>query len=420
MSNVVVGLDIGTCFVRAVIGIVHEDSSIEIVDVAKRPSMGLLRNGAIVNIEATSKCICDVIDDAEQNSGLEASSVIVGIGGVQIESINSKGVVAISSYGKKERAVTQEDVERVIECANSIHFPSDRKLLHLIPQTYYVDKTDIGKDPIGNIACKLEAEVHIITASATSVANITRCVGQTMYTLNEVMLKTLACSDSVMLDDEKKLGSVLIDIGGGTTDVIVIVNDAPICTCSIPVGGNMVTSDISIVKGLPTSIAEKIKLEGGCCWLPMVETHDEEVIIPGFGSRGSELTSKVELCSIIEPRMKEIFEMVRKEIKQKLSGVQFSGSIILTGGGSEIPGAVELAEAVFRTSSVRLGFPQGYGGLEEKYRYPEWATAVGLILSQKRYAEADEKRNHKSKRKTFETDENKKEGVLAKFMRKFF
>ena len=184
MSNVVVGLDIGTCFVRAVIGIVHEDNSVEIVDVAKRPSMGLLRNGAIVNIEATSKCISEVIDDAEQNSGLEASSVIVGIGGVQIESINSKGVVAISSYGKKERAVTQEDVERVIECANSIHFPSDRKLLHLIPQTYYVDKTDIGKNPIGNIACKLEAEVHIITASATSVANITRCVGQTMYTLN--------------------------------------------------------------------------------------------------------------------------------------------------------------------------------------------------------------------------------------------
>lgn len=421
LSSVVAGLDIGTCFVRAVIGIIHYDNSVEIVDLAKKPSSGLLRNGTIVNIEATTKCITEVIDEAEQNSGLEASSVVVGIGGVQIESINSKGVVAISSYGKKERAVTQEDVERVIECAKSIHFPSDRKMIHLIPQTFYVDKSDVGKNPIGNIACKLEAEVNIITASVTSVSNITRCIEQTPYTLDEVCLKTLACTDAVMIEDERKLGSVLIDIGGGTTDAIVIVNDAPICACSVRVGGNAVTNDISIVKGIPTAIAEKIKLEGGCCWLPIVEQHDEDVIIPGFGSRGSELTSKLELCQIIEPRMKEILEMVRNEIKQKLSGVQFSGSIILTGGGAQIPGAVELAEAVFGTSSVRLGIPQALGGMEDKYRYPEWATAVGLLLARKEIPEPEENRRGKAKKKTLGNHDNDgKESVLTKIMRAFF
>lgn len=422
MSSVVAGLDIGTCFVRAVIGIIHDDNSVELVDVAKKPSSGLLRNGTIVNIEAATKAITDVIDEAEQNSGLEAESVVVGIGGVQIESINSKGVVAISSYGKKERAVTQEDVARVIECANSIHFPSDRKLIHLIPQTYYVDKSDVGKNPVGNIACKLEVDVNIITASSTQISNITRCIEQTSYTLDEVVLKTLACTDAVMLEDERKLGSVLIDIGGGTTDAVVIVNDAPICTCSVRVGGNAVTNDISIIKGVPTSIAEKIKLEGGCCWLPMVEQHDEEVIIPGFGSRGSELTSKLELARIIEPRMKEILEMVRNEIKQKLSGVQFSGSIILTGGGAEIPGCLELTEAVFGTSSVRLGIPQGLGGMEDKYRFPEWATSVGLVLARKEMPRKtdDDRKRGKAKHKPSEKADDGKESMLSRFMRKFF
>lgn len=421
MSSVVAGLDIGTCFVRAVIGIIHDDNSVELVDVAKKPSSGLLRNGTIVNIEAATKAITDVIDEAEQNSGLEAESVVVGIGGVQIESINSKGVVAISSYGKKERAVTQEDVERVIECANSIHFPSDRKLIHLIPQTFYVDKSDVGKNPVGNIACKLEVDVNIITASSTQISNITRCVEQTSYTLDEVVLKTLACTDAVMLEDERKLGSVLIDIGGGTTDAVVIVNDAPICTCSVRVGGNAVTNDISIIKGVPTSIAEQIKLEGGCCWLPMAEQHDEEVIIPGFGSHGSELTSKLELAKIIEPRMKEILEMVRNEIKQKLSGVQFSGSIILTGGGAEIPGCLELTEAVFGTSSVRLGIPQGLGGMEDKYRFPEWATSVGLVLARKNLPkEEDDKKRGKAKHKPSEKNDESKESMLSRFMRKFF
>ena len=417
MSSIVVGLDIGTCFVRSVIGVINDDKSVEIVDVAKKPSVGCLRNGTIVNIEATKQCIHDVIDEVEQNTGLEVQSCVTGIGGVQIESINSKGAVAISVYGKNERAITQDDVKRVIECANSVKVPLDRKLLHVIPQQYIIDGTDGFKNPVNNIATRLEAEVHIITASKTAVQNIMTCVEQANYQLDEVMLKTLACTEAVMIEEEKKLGSVLIDIGGGTTDVVVIVNDAPICTCSIPIGGNLVTNDIAIVKGIPNSTAEKIKVESGCCWPPLVESENEEVLIPGFGSRSTELTTKVELCQIIYPRMEEIFTMVRDEISRRLSSIQLSGSIILTGGGAQISGAVEMAQSVFGTSSVRIGCPQSLGGMEDKYRIPEYATAVGLILAHKDHAQQEKK--HGKKRESVESKRSGESG-FQKFLKKFF
>ncbi len=417
MSNIVVGLDIGTCFVRAVIGVVNDDKTVEIVDVAKKPSSGCLRNGTIVNIEATKQCIHEVIDEVEQNTGLEVQSCVTGIGGVQIESINSKGAVAISSYGKSERAITEDDVKRVIDCANSIKVPLDRKLLHVIPQQYIIDGTDGFKNPVNNIAIRLEADVHIITASRTAVQNITTCVDQANYQLDEVMLKTLACTEAVMIEDEKKLGSILIDIGGGTTDVIVVLNDAPICTCSIPIGGNLVTNDIAVVKGIPNSTAEKIKIENGCCWLPLVENENEEVLIPGFGSRSTELTTKVELCQIIYPRMEEIFTMVRDEISRRLSSMQLSGSIILTGGGAQLSGAVEMAQCVFNTSSVRLGYPQKMGGMEDKYRVPEYATAVGLILAHKDHAQLEKKH---SKKREAAVPKQQGESTFKKFMKKFF
>lgn len=417
MSSIVVGLDIGTCFIRAVIGVVNDDRTVEIVDVAKKPSAGCLRNGTIVNIEATKKCIREVIDEVEQATGLEVRSCVTGIGGVQIESNSSEGVVAISSYGKTERAITEDDVKRVIDSASSVKIPLDRKLLHVIPQQYIIDGTEGFKNPVNNIAIRLEAAVHIITASRTTIQNITTCIDQTSYQLEEVMLKTIACTEAVMIEDEKKLGSILIDIGGGTTDVIVVLNDAPICTCSIPIGGNLVTNDIAIVKGIPHSTAEKIKVESGCCWIPLVENENEEVLIPGFGSRNTELTTKVELCQIIYPRMEEIFSMVRDEISRKLSSIQLSGSIILTGGGAQLNGAVEMAQSVFGTSSVRLGYPQSLGGIEEKYRIPEYATAVGLILAHKNHA-SQEKRH--SKKRDNAVSERAGDSVLKKIMKKFF
>ena len=417
MSNIVVGLDIGTCFVRAVVGVENDDKTLEIIDVAKKSSSGFLRNGTIVNIEATKQCIHEVINEVEQNTGLEVHSCVTGIGGIQIDSNTSKGAVAISSYGKTERAINDDDVKRVIECANSIKIPLDRQLLHVIPQQFIIDGTDGFKNPVNNIAIRLEADVHIITASRTAVQNITTCVEQANYELDEIRLKTLACTEAVMIEDEKKLGSILIDIGGGTTDVIVVLNDAPICTCSIPIGGNLVTNDIAIVKGIPNSTAEKIKVENGCCWLPLVENDDAEVLIPGFGSRNTELTSKVELCQIIYPRMEEIFTMVRDEIARKLSAMNLSGSIILTGGGAQINGAIEMAQSVFGTSSVRLGYPQSMGGIEEKYRIPEYATAVGLLLAHKKILDSESK---KTRKREISAPKREGESTFKKIMKKFF
>ena len=417
-ENVLLGLDIGTCFVRAVIGHINGDGEAEIIDVSKRPSNGLLRNGTIVNIEAAKQCIHEMIDELEQKNYLEAHSCVTGIGGVQIESRTTRGTAAISSYGKTERAITAEDVKKAIESANAISIPLDRNLLHVIPQQFIIDGTEGFKNPVNNIAYRLDADVHIITASRTSVQNLRTCVEQSGYQLDEIRLKTLAETEAVMVEDEKNLGSILIDIGGGTTDVVVILNDAPICTCSIPVGGNLVTNDIAVVKGLPNSVAEKINIESGCAWLPLIEGENSEVLIPGFGSRTTELMTKRELCEIIYPRMQEIFTMVRDSISSKLSKMQLSGSIILTGGGAQINGAVEMAQYVFGTSSVRLGLPQAsLGGIVESYRIPEYATAVGLFLAHKQIIE-DGRKFPKKKEKTEKKQHG--ESTFKKIMKKFF
>ncbi|MCR5725661.1 MAG: cell division protein FtsA [Treponema sp.] len=417
MTDIIVGLDIGTSFVRAVIGEINEDNVIEIIGVAKKESSGL-RNGVIVNIEATMDCIKSVIEEAEQIAGYEVTSCITGIGGVQIESMNSKGVVAVSAHGKRDREITQADVERVLEAANAVQIPMDRKMLHVIPQEYIVDGNPGYKDPINMIAVRLEAEVHIVTASKTAIQNITSCVNRAGYQLDRVMLKTLACAEAVMHTEEKDLGSIIIDLGGGTTDVLVILHDAPICTASIPVGGNLVTNDIAIVKGVPTAIAERIKVESGCCWLDLLDK-DEEVIIPGIAGREPEQTTRSELCQIIQPRMEEIFTMVREEVMHRASVKQLAGNIILTGGGAQMPGAVELAETVFGTSSVRVGFPGNFGGIEEQYRTPEYATAVGLVTANKALVLGkNDKKTHRRSEGSGGDDDS--DGFFQKLKKMFF
>ncbi len=381
MSNIIVGLDIGTSFVRAVIGEVIDENTVEIIGTAKRPSLGL-RNGVIVNRENTMECIKSVIEEAEQKAGYEVFSCITGIGGQQVQGMNAKGMVAVSSHGKNDREVTPADVERVLEAANAVQIPMDRAMLHVIPQNYIVDGVSGYKDPVHTIAVRLEAEVHIVTASRTAIQNITVCVERSGYQLDRVMLKTLAAEEAVVGAEEKDLGSILIDLGGGTTDIMVIVKDAPVCTCSIPIGGNLVTNDIAIVKGVSTATAESLKVESGCCWLPLVG-ENEEVIIPGVGGRDPELTTRAELCQIIQPRMAEILTMARDEVIHRTNLSQLSGSVILTGGGALMSGVVELTEDVFGTSSVRIGIPEKLGGIEEEYRSADFATAVGLVLANK-------------------------------------
>lgn len=391
----IVGLDIGTSVIKVAVGEVDEDGKLQIIATSSRKSAGL-RNGVIVNIEDAKDAIREAIEAAEQDGGILVNSVITAIGGSQIEGEQSKGVVPVRS-NKNNREITADDVDKVIDNATAIMLPEDKEKLHVIPQNYIVDGFGGIRDPIHRIGVRLEAEVFIVTAAKTIIQNIRACISRAGYALDGVMLKTLAQTQSVCHEDEMELGSIIIDLGAGTTDVLVLLNGAPIGTASVPVGGNLVTNDIAIVTGIPVSAAEDIKLKYGCCWVPSVG-EDIDVILPGVGGRAPEIIGKVQLCQIIQARMEQIFTMVKAAIMKNTKDTikQLSGNIILTGGGAQFEGVVELAQAVFKTSSVRLGIPENLGGIEEKYRRPDFATVIGLVTANKALADNKEhRRKHK-------------------------
>lgn len=420
----IVGLDIGTSVIRVAIGEVDpETGNIQIAGTASRKSAGL-RNGVIVNIEDAKTAIKEAIDAAEQNAGAIVESVITAIGGAQIESQNSRGTVPVSSTNKSTKEISRADVERVIECATTIKVPDDRDKLHVIPQNYIVDGIGGITDPIHRMGTRLEAEVHIVTASRTIIQNLRSCISRADYTLDGVMLKTLAQTQSVCHQDEMELGSILIDLGAGTTDVLVLMNGAPVGTASVPVGGNLVTNDIAVVTGIPVANAEKIKIESGCCWLPnFTAENDMEVILPGVGGRAPEAMMQSQLCQIIQARMEQIFTMVKAAIVKNTNDSikQLSGNIILTGGGAMMEGVVELAQNVFKTSSVRLGVPENLGGIEEDYRRPDFATVIGLVLANKSLAQGKDNRRKSKKMHSSSKEKHKKgDSMLKKIFKSFF
>ena len=263
MSDIIVGLDIGTCFIRTVIGEFTENDTIQIIGVGKTASPGL-RNGTIVNIEAVMQAVKKAIEDAEMVSGYEVQACVTAIGGGQIESWDSKGVVVVSGKGNETREINESDMARVIEVSKALSIPPDRQILHVVPRSYIVDGQQGIKDPKNMLGVRLEAETHLVTASSTSIKNLQKCIDRAGYRVDGVTLKTLAATQAVMTDDELDLGSILIDMGGGTTDVLVLLDGAPVCTLSIPVGSSYVTNDIAIVKGIPFDTAERIKLKSGC------------------------------------------------------------------------------------------------------------------------------------------------------------
>ncbi|MBQ9494426.1 MAG: cell division protein FtsA [Treponema sp.] len=410
----IVGLDIGTNCIRVAIGEVIENGSVEIVGTAVKKSAGL-RNGVIVNIEDAAAAIKEAVETAEQNAGADVTSCAIGIGGTQIEGMNQRGITPVTQPGKPRREVTRADIDRAIENARAVFIPQDRELLHVVAQSFTVDGDPNIKDPIDMMCARLEADVHVITASKTTIQNVMRCVSRAGYMTSVIMLKTLAATKAVVHEDEMDLGSILIDMGAGTTDVLVLLGGAPVCTVSIPVGGNLVTNDIAIVKGIPVSAAEKIKIESGCCWLDGIE-EEKEVIIPGVGGRDPELTTQLELCQIIQPRVEEIFSMVRSAVITNSSVSQLSGNIILTGGGAQMEGVIECAQAVFGTTSVRIGVPEKLGGKLSEYRTPGFATVIGLVVANKNAAQEKGKN-----RKLFSADESgKKDSIFTKLKKSFF
>lgn len=379
MSDMVVGLDIGTSKIRVVIGEFSDNGVLQITGVGTSTSTGL-RKGVVVNIEATLRAIASAIEAAEMMSGREVDSCVAGVGGSHVEGLNSRGVVAVTGRGKDSREIGEEDINRVIEAARAVVIPMDRQILHVIPQSYVVDDQKGVRDPRDMIGVRLEAEVHIITASVTSSQNVVKCVNRAGFKVEHLMLKGLAAAKAVTTEEERELGSILIDLGGGTTDILVFSEGTPVCTASIPVGGMQVTNDISIVKGVSLETAERIKLNAGACWLPLIEEH-EEVIVPGLGGRPPEAIPRTAICDIIQPRMEEIFLLAKDKITHLSKTRQLAGNIVITGGAALMPGIVELASEIFETSAVRIGIPGNWGGLIDEYRSPEFATAVGLVLT---------------------------------------
>ncbi|MEQ1833295.1 MAG: cell division protein FtsA [Candidatus Eisenbacteria bacterium] len=373
-AKIYAGLDIGTTKISCIIADQSATGELRIVGVGNAPSEGL-RRGAVVDLEKTVASITRAVEEAERMSGVQAKGVHAGIAGDHIRSLNSRGVVAVS---RKDNEIHAADVARVIEAAKAIAIPTDREIIHVIPQEFIVDDQDGIKDPVGMSGVRLEAEVHIITGAVTSARNICRAIQRAGLKVYDLTLEPLASAAAVLDEDEKDLGVVLLDLGGGTTDVAVFHEGAVRHTSIIPFGGANVTSDIAIGLRTPIDKAETIKIQFGAALASMVHG-DESVSVSGVGGRGDKEISRQLLASMIEPRMEEIFALANKEVRKNHFAPLIGGGVVLTGGTSLLPGAVELAEQVFEMP-VRLGLPRGLGGLSANVCDPRYATGVGLVL----------------------------------------
>ncbi len=387
-EDLIVGLDVGTTKICAVIGQLDDAGRLEIVGVGNVPSRGL-RRGVVVNIESTVRSVLEAVEAAELMSGREVPSVFAGISGRHIEGINSRGVVAVTGRG---REISNEDVDRVIDAGKAIPVPMDREVLHVIPQEFIVDEQRGIRNPLGMIGVRLEAEVHIVTGSVTSAQNIIKCINRAGFKVNDLILQPLASARAVLTSDEKELGVMIIDMGGGTSDVMVYLEGSPYHTEVLPVGGDQVTSDLSILLKTPLEAAERLKREAGCCYLDLV--HEEETVsIPGVGGRPPLIRSRREIVEIIQPRMAEMLALAKEQAEEKGYLKMMGGGVVLTGGGSLLPGTQELAQEVFGLPA-RIGTPVRLAGLAEEVSSPVFSTAIGLLLygSQKAAGASAERR----------------------------
>jgi len=373
MEDIVVGLDIGTTKTCAVIGFENENSQVEVVGVGNAPSKGL-KNGVIVNIDNTSSSIAKAIEDSELMSGHEVSHVFAGISGQHVKGENSRGVVAISN---RNRTITPVEVKRVIEGAQAIVIPVDREILHVLSREFTVDDQAGIKDPIGMSGVRLEAEVHIITGLITSIQNMIKSVDKAGFQCQDIVFNPLASADAVLSRDERELGTVLIDIGGGTTDIIVYLEGGVTYSSVLNVGGIHVTNDISIGLRTPFESAELIKKNYGCAVLDLVDA-SETIEVPSVGGRAPRRLFRQELTQIIEPRMTEIMEMVDQELMKSGRKDMLAAGAVITGGGSMVDGCIESAERVLNLP-VRIGAPKEIVGLKDVVATPQYSTAVGLL-----------------------------------------
>ena len=369
-GEIIVGLDIGTTKVAAVVA-ETTDEGVDIIGIGSHPSAGL-HKGVVVNIDATCSSITKAIEEAEQMAGCDITTVFAGIAGGHISSFNNNGIVAV-----KEREIAPEDVHRVIEQAKAVAIPLDREVIHAIPQGYVVDDQEGIRNPVGMSGVRLEAKVHIITGAVTSAQNIVKCAQRCGLNVADIVLEQIASGEAVLHEDEKELGVAMVDIGGGTTDLIIYVDGAVAHTSVISVGGNHLTNDIALGLRTPKAEAERIKQRHGCSLVRLVDP-EETIEVPGVGGRPASVQPRRVLAHIIEPRVEEIFMLVHRAIMETGYADLLASGLVITGGATLLEGMPEAAEEV-TGMPVRRGIPFGFGGMQDMVASPVYATGAGLV-----------------------------------------
>ena len=370
-KKLIVGLDIGTSKVVAIVGEMSQEGDIEIVGIGSSPSKGM-KKGVVVNIESTVQSIQRAAEEAELMAGCQIHSVYVGIAGSHIRSLNSHGIVAI-----KDKEVYRADLERVIDAAQAVAIPADQKILHILPQEYVIDDQGGIKEPLGMSGVRLEAKVHLVTCAVNAAQNIEKCIRRCGLEVEETILEQLASSYSVLTDDERELGVCMVDIGGGTTDIAIFTEGSIRHTGVIPIAGDQVTNDIAMALRTPTQHAEEIKIKYACA-LTQLAGPDETIKVPSVGDRAPRDLSRQSLAEVVEPRYDELFTLVQAELRRSGYEDMVPAGVVLTGGTSKMEGVVELAEEIFHMP-VRVGYPQTVRGLNDIVRNPIYATSVGLL-----------------------------------------
>ena len=369
--DIIVGLDIGTTKICAVVGEVRPEG-LEIIGMGSHPSEGL-RKGVVINIENTVNSIKAAIEEAETMAGCEIGSVYAGIAGGHIEGVNKPGIIAL-----KEKEVTKKDIERVIETASAVAVPMDREVIHTLVQEFIVDDQDGIVDPLGMSGVRLEAKVHIVTGAVTSAQNIIKCANRAGLDVYDIVLESLASSEAVLSKEERNLGAALIDFGGGTTDLALFSKGAIKHTSVLALGGDNLTYDIAVGLRTPKLEAEKIKIKYGSALSSLIGK-DETIEVPGVGGRKPRTLSRQILGEILEPRVEEIFTLIYQELVRSGYDELASSGVVVTGGSAELPGVSEMAEQIFN-APARVGYPEEIDGLVALINKPMYATAVGLVL----------------------------------------
>ena len=371
-SRMLVGLDIGTSKVVAIVAELSPEGGVEIIGIGSHPSTKGLKKGVVVDIDSTVQSIQRAIEEAELMAGCQIHSVFAGIAGSHIRSLNSHGIVAI-----RDREVFSPDIDRVIDAAQAVAIPADQKILHILPQEYVIDNQEDVKTPLGMSGVRLEAKVHLVTCAVNAAQNIEKCIRRCGLEVEDIILEQLASSYAVLTEDEKDLGVCLVDIGGGTTDIAIFTDGAIRHTAVIPIAGDQVTNDIAMALRTPPPNAEEIKIKYACA-LAKLAGENETIKVPSVGDRSARDLSRQALAEVVEPRYDELFTLIQGELRRSGFESLVGAGIVLTGGTSKMEGVVELAEEIFHMP-VSIGKPRGVTGLTDIVRNPIYSTAVGLL-----------------------------------------